>query len=123
MGFNGCCRASFSLNGGGHWREAVAYTGTVTTNLSLNTPYVFHWDTFRSGFFGRSDNVVVRLEALVGGYPRANGVAGPYQRAALATQIMPFRVRGTPMNCVCAKPAARRWGAGSKRAASRTCPM
>jgi len=93
-------RASFSLDGGGHWQKAVAYTGTVTTNLSLNAPNVFHWDTFRSNFFGRSDNVVLRLEALVGGYPRNKGIAGPYQRTALTTQTFPLRVRGTQVRVI-----------------------
>ncbi len=54
----------------------------------------FEWDTFASGFFGQSDNVVFRIEAFPG-QAGLNGAPGPYQRPFVSAQTFPFRVRGT----------------------------
>jgi hypothetical protein len=73
-------------------------TNTQTTDLATSPQGVHHtlyWDTFNSGVFGQSDNVVVRIIAYPDLRPRRNGVAGPYQRASAAATTFPFRVRGT----------------------------
>ena len=57
--------------------------------------YTYDWDTFASGFFGQSDNVVFRIEAYTTLQPQQNGVAGPYQWPYAAATSFPFRVRGT----------------------------
>jgi hypothetical protein len=91
-------RASYSPDGGGKWLPAIAASGTITTNLSA-TPtgatHVFRWDTFVSGLFGQSDNVVLRIEAIPAIVTHANQIPGPYLYGRYATQSFPFRVRGT----------------------------
>jgi subtilisin-like proprotein convertase family protein len=65
--------------------------------------HVYTWDTFASGFFGQSDDVVFRLEAypqpvhtgIEGTYRYYDSVPGPYQRSYVAATTFPFRVRGT----------------------------
>ncbi len=104
----GGVEAFYSLNGGGQWFPAVAASQTLTTHLSASPTGVAHtftWDTFASGFFGRSDNVVVRLLAHSQPFSTtslSNGtvqytktVAGPIQRAYASAVTFPFRVRGT----------------------------
>lgn len=89
--------ATYSLDGGGNWRTAVP-TNTVTTDLAASpagTTHTFNWDTFASGFFGQSDNVVFRIVAYPSVRPQQNGVAGPYQRPYASATTFPFRVRGT----------------------------
>jgi hypothetical protein len=91
-------RASFSTDGGGTWREAVPATGTLTADLATSpggTAHTFAWDTFASGLFGRSDNVLLRIEALPGVRPRPNRVPGPFQQSVTAAVSPPFRVQGT----------------------------
>jgi len=76
--------------------------------VHLSTPspkHVYYWDTFESGFFGQSDNVVVRMTAqpqppapsatVANSVRYTNTVAGPYQRASVAEMSSPFSVRGT----------------------------
>ena len=63
-------------------------------------PYVYHWDTFASGFFGQSDNVVFRIEAYPSLKPMVNGVPGPYQHPYASATTFPFRVRGTQVRVV-----------------------
>ncbi len=55
---------------------------------SIGVDHVYTWDTFASGFFGQSDNVVFRLEALPGGKL-------PSQWPYASVHTFPFRVRGT----------------------------
>jgi hypothetical protein len=94
--------AYYSPDGGGRWLPAVATSETVTTDLSLGT-HTYHWDIFQSGFFGQSDNVVLRLEAYpqpsragtAGTYRYTNNTVGPYQWPYAAATTFPFRVRGT----------------------------
>ena len=65
--------------------------------------HVLTWDTFASGVFGQSDNVVFRLEAypqqahtgITGTYHYTNTTPGPYQWPYAAAATFPFRVRGT----------------------------
>ncbi len=93
---------SYSFNGGGDWQPAIPASGTITTNLTtapyptvtVTNTHVFVWDTFASGFFGQSDNVILRIEAY------ASLTTGPnstpvfiYPYASSTT--FPFRVRGT----------------------------
>ena len=73
---------------------ASAPLGTITSN------HVFTWDVFASGFFGQSDNVIFRIEALPDLKPVANHVSGPFQRPIIASQTFPFRVRGTQIQVV-----------------------
>jgi hypothetical protein len=104
-------RAFYSPDGGGRWYPAVATSDTIIKNLTTG-PYptttgtnthVFIWDVFSSGFFGHSDNVVFRLEALpvsccdgiAGTYRYTNSIPGPYQRPYASATTFPFRARGT----------------------------
>jgi hypothetical protein len=57
-------RGFFSPNGGGRWFPAVATGNTITRNVSGNVAQLYQWDVGASGFFGASDNLVFRLEAL-----------------------------------------------------------
>jgi hypothetical protein len=120
-------RAEYSLNGGGQWIPAIAASGTITANLGTSpagTLYTYNWDTFASGFFGQSDNVVVRLVGILNGRRIIAGsdlplqghqiflplvsaplsgrglVAGPYQQATVAAMSFPFRVRGTQVRVI-----------------------
>ena len=92
-------RAWYSLDGGGQWLPAVPASGVITTNLGTTNNganYTFTWDVAASGFFGQSDNVVFRIEAIpaiVTGV--RNATPGPYLYGAYASQTFPFRVRGT----------------------------
>ena len=91
-------RAWFSPDGGGHWLEAVAASGTITTSLESSpsgTLHVYHWDVFASGFFGNSDDVVFRIQAVPGIVNHPNLVPGPYLHGAYASSTFPFRVRGS----------------------------
>jgi hypothetical protein len=89
---------SFSPDGGGDWLPAIAAGGTITTNLATSpggTNHVFVWDVFESGFFGQSDNVVLRIQAYPSLLPQSDAGAGPYQWPYAAGSTFPFRVRGT----------------------------
>lgn len=103
-------KAEYSLDGGGQWCPAVAHSETITTNLAVSswptgTAYTYAWDTFASGLFGRSDNVVFRITAysqspalspnIAGTYRYTDSVAGPFQRPFASATTYPFRVRGT----------------------------
>lgn len=99
----------YSLNGGDSWLPATPTTETQTANLPTSTSptaplqRTYHWDTFASGFFGNSDNVVFRLEAylqlehtdVANSYDYTDLVAGPYQWVNANATTTPFRVRGT----------------------------
>ncbi len=89
-------------------------TGTLIDwglrTLTPFAPYVFKWDTFASGVFGQSDNVVVRLLAYPqepaglatppGKYRYTNSVAGLYRWPFVSATTFPFRVRGTQVQVV-----------------------
>jgi hypothetical protein len=90
-------RAEYSLDGGGSWRTAVSAEGE-RTGLEANpngSQHYFQWDTFASGFFGQSDNVVVRLLAEPAVSPLADQVPGPTLYASVSATTYPFRVRGS----------------------------
>lgn len=100
--------AYYSLNGGGQWFPAIPVSNTQTTNLATSptgTEHTFLWDTFASGFFGQSNNVVVRMEAYswrAAGSPTEtflypNSTPDTEQRAVVSATTYPFRVRGTQM--------------------------
>jgi hypothetical protein len=100
-------RVYYSLDGSfsgdrNQWRVAQPVSGTQTSNLTTSpypTPtitntHIFQWDVFATGFFGQSDNVVLRIEALPNLKPITNGVPGPFQIPYVTAQTYPFRVRG-----------------------------
>jgi hypothetical protein len=91
-------RAFYSPDGGGRWLPAIGTIDTPTRDLiapAAGQKYIFRWDTFASGFFGQSDNVVFRIDA----FPSLH-VAGPYQRAIAIAATFPFRVRGMQVRVV-----------------------
>lgn len=97
--------AFYSPDGGGKWYPAVAASGVITQDLaaspwSTGTLHIFTWDVNASGFFGRSDNVVVRIVAYPDFSPRAGGVPGPYHWPYAASNTAPFRVRGNQIRVV-----------------------
>ncbi|MCB0060773.1 MAG: VCBS repeat-containing protein, partial [Caldilineaceae bacterium] len=104
----GAINAYYSLNGGGNWYPAVSTSDTVTKNLTTGAVHTFTWDTFASGVFGQSDNVVLRIEAhlqpLYAGVDRSyrynQQIAGPYLWPSVAATSLPFRVRGTQVRVV-----------------------
>ena len=96
----------YSIDGGGHWLPAVAVTGTLTTTLATSptgVEHIFTWDPLASGFFGRSDNVALRLVVYPslpsplqpGTYRYVNTAAGPFQRACCHTDLPLPRPRHT----------------------------
>ena len=95
-------RGYYSLDGGGKWLEAVPASGSDTVNLatapalsvSAANTHTYVWDVFASGFFGQSDNVVFRLEAIPDLTPVTDAVALPFQIGKFAGNTYPFRVRG-----------------------------
>ena len=103
----------YSLDGGDNWRPARPTADTVTTNLATSATgieHIFTWDTFGSNFFGRSDNVTIRLVVYqtpptrdvdaAGVYSYVNSVAGSFQRPATAAATFPFRVQSTQIRVV-----------------------
>lgn len=94
----------YSLNGGEQWQTAVS-ADNQTINLKTSpagTNHTFMWDTFASGLFGTSDNLVLRFElydnpsqAAANTYQYTNQAAGPYQWPYTSASTFPFRVRGT----------------------------
>jgi len=96
-------RAEYSLDGGGTWRPAAPSGDTAVADLAAppeGAAYTFGWDTFASGFFGQSDNVVVRIVALPGFAPRRNQTPDAAQRPYAAASSTPFRARGTQVRVV-----------------------
>ena len=87
-------RAYYSPDGGGKWYPAAAASGTLTSNLVTPGTYTYKWDTFTSGFFGQSDNVVFRIEAYPSLSSGPNGVP-VFQHPFASATTFPFRVRGT----------------------------
>ncbi len=93
----------YSPDGGGHWLPAVATTDTIKTTLTatpfptatLTNTHVYTWDRFASGFFDRSDNVVLRLKAYPGTGVARNGVPDAHQWPYANAASSPVRVRGT----------------------------
>ena len=93
----------YSKNGGGRWLRAVPTTDTLTTTLAaapfpsttLTNTHVYTWDTFASGFFDQSDNVVLRLRSYPGTGIAPNGVPDAQQWPYAVASTSPVRVRGT----------------------------
>ena len=91
--------ATFSLDGGGTWQPAVPASPPARDATPTGTAHTFAWDTFASGFFGQSDNVVVRLVAI------PSATTGPnstplFQHPFASSTTFPFRVRGTQVQVV-----------------------
>ena len=101
---------SDNLGLAGHWRldevrGNIAYDATPNANhgLLMNglrhkavpSAYVFNWDTFKSGFFGASDNVIFRMLAYPALKPQPYAVPTMTQRPYQRAQTTPFRVRAT----------------------------
>ena len=99
--------AFYSLDGGDHWQPAIPTTNTLTTHLTPQN-HTYHWDTFASGFFGQSDNVVLRFVATsptanstpTQTYYYTNSTPSAYQRPYASATTFPFRVRGTQVQVV-----------------------
>ncbi len=93
----------YSPDGGGRWLRAMPTTETVTTSLAAApfpavTPtntHVYTWDTFASGFFDQSDDVVLRIKAYPGTGVARNGVPDAFQWPYATAATSPVRVRGT----------------------------
>lgn len=105
--------AFYSLDGGGNWQPAIAASRTQTTSLPTapwGFPHEYIWDTFKSGLFGRSDNVVIRMVAysqpptttipMSGTYQYTNAVAGPIQWPSASATTFPFHVQGTQVQVI-----------------------
>ena len=93
----------YSPDGGGVWLPAAATTDTIKTQLSatpfpmvtLSNTHVYTWDRFASGFFDRSDNVVLRLKAYPGTGIARNGIPDAHQWPYAAAASSKVRMRGT----------------------------
>ena len=89
------------------WRQPVfdepSGDNWALDEVRIDIPHVFLWDTFASGFFGQSANVVLRLqaiptsagEAITGTYRYPQRTAGSFQQAQAAATTLPFPARGT----------------------------
>jgi hypothetical protein len=93
-------RAYYSPNGGGQWFPALQPNGSnrmgeLAANCLGGCEHTFTWDVYKSGFFGKSDNMVFRIEAYPGHTSAAKAVPGLGQRPYTTATSFPFRVRGT----------------------------
>ncbi len=88
---------AYDLNFSGEIDDVRIYQRALSDDevYSLSHPQVFYWDLYASRFFGQSDQIVFRLEALPELWPQPNRAVGPYQFAYGASATLPFRVRGT----------------------------
>ncbi|MBN1148666.1 MAG: VCBS repeat-containing protein, partial [Anaerolineales bacterium] len=96
-------RAFYSLDGGGRWLPAIPTPATPIANLVTSpegAEYLYNWDVFGSGFFGQSDNVVFRIEAVPAVINNPIQPPGFYRYSSYATQTYPFRVRGTQVRVI-----------------------
>ncbi|HSH04834.1 MAG TPA: FG-GAP-like repeat-containing protein, partial [Anaerolineae bacterium] len=104
--FAGQVQAEYSPNGGGQWFPAVAAPGSIINNPSLTSPNIFYWDTFASGFFGQSDNTILRF--TVHAQPAYTATNGTYSYFLPHTflwnhhsaQTTPFRLQGTNIQVI-----------------------
>ena len=97
------------LSSVGTWRLQIAdvaggdvgrlLSWNITTTLNVGHVYTYPWDTFASGFFGQSDNVVFRMEAYPSLSSGVNGVP-VFQHPYASSTTFPFRVRGTQVRVV-----------------------
>ncbi|MBW7882054.1 MAG: VCBS repeat-containing protein [Caldilineaceae bacterium] len=103
----------YSMDGGGSWYRAHPVAITDTLNLATSPSGVEHrflWDTFASGLYGWSDNVVVRLDAheaapVTGIVPPGavrypNSAGGAHLGPPTWSTTNPFRVQGTQVRVV-----------------------
>jgi len=109
--FIGGVVGSYSLNGGGNWRPAVAENEDELVNLETmpeGTEHIFLWNIFDSDIFGQSDNVVFRLVAYAQPLPTSstsqfsytNSIPNLYLHPSTTATTFPFRLRGTQVQTV-----------------------
>jgi hypothetical protein len=79
----------------GHGHDGALVNGHWALGAPDRSPRRFTWDVYASGFFGQSDNVVLRLLAQPDLRPQPNQVPGPYQRPFVSAATFPIRVRGS----------------------------
>ena len=91
--------AQYSLDGGGSWKPALPAIPPALNATPTGTAHTFLWDTFASGFFGQSDNVVVRLVAYPALTTGRNGTP-QFHHPFSSSSTFPFRVRGTQVRVV-----------------------
>ena len=105
----------YSENGEGNWKVAIPSAAQTIEPLEVEYPNggcpftknpailptspqrtdnIFFWDTFANGFYGQSDNVLFRLEAVPYLGPITSTVPGPFQYPRISATTHPFRVRG-----------------------------
>ncbi len=87
--------------------SVVGQTGVLEmwSLRSVGSEHQYLWDTFASGFFGESDNMIMRFEVhpvtpaskdiVSSTYRYTHTTVGPYQWPYAAAQTYPFRVRGS----------------------------
>ncbi|MFN8441692.1 MAG: VCBS repeat-containing protein [Caldilineaceae bacterium] len=98
--------AFYSLDGGDHWLPATATPTTLVKDIPTHPTGIVHsfvWDVGQSAFFGASDNVILRIEALPPIKNVVNGTVPRFQIGKASAQTFPFRVRGTQVRVVDAR--------------------
>lgn len=102
----GRVEVDFSTDLGGNWQPAIVYPPAGQVNgLDTSPSGVTHdleWDLFESGFFGQSDDVVIRVRAYplpnpqeAGTYAYTDASAGPWQWSYASATSFPMRIRGS----------------------------
>ncbi|MCS6841599.1 MAG: LamG domain-containing protein [Roseiflexus sp.] len=92
---NAVSDGSPAILGGGNPAQRPTWIGGAPTARR----HTFIWDTFASGVFGQSDNVVIRLIAYPSSTTGPNGTP-LFQRPYASAATFPFRVRGTQVQVV-----------------------
>ncbi len=110
----GRIEAYYSLDGGGLWLPAIPSPDTVTRELATNQEHLFIWDTFASAFFGQSDNVVFRIDAIPSKRPHPDLAPSPSQWPLVTASTFPFRVQGTQVRVYAETVAAGNELAGAQ---------
>jgi subtilisin-like proprotein convertase family protein len=68
----------------------------LTITLNSGAVYTYLWDVVGSDFWGQSDNVVFRIQAIPAVVTGTrNAIPGPYLYGSYASQTFPFRVRSS----------------------------
>jgi hypothetical protein len=99
----------YSLDGGGTWHNALrledsstnVLTGTLESRpygtIEAANTHTFTWDTWASGFFGQSEDVIFSLLVVPSITTKANSIAGPYHYGSYGASTVPVRAEGTPL--------------------------
>ena len=91
--------------------DQPAAVGTSDNPFLSPASHLYTWDLSKSGFFGQSDNVVLRMTAyaqplsttvgITGTYRYTNALPGPYDSRPFASvTTFPFRVRGSQVRVI-----------------------